>query len=358
MRHPPRLAATVQRLVAPDRAGRSAPVSLTAPEVEALTAIARAADAGLPRVTAPRAIQALARGAAGEISIPLLARIISDQAASIAARVAAAHELGLLGTADAEQALRHRIGIEQPQVLQEVLWGVGVLGGPAALRALTRIAMPADAGARRQLTWARALIAHRHAPEGDYLPAVEGHVRHADQIGDQATLTIGLQRAVATAKDRARLAGSTYGIELAPRAISVVGDHAEWTVFLNRELQFPEVVTRLRERPWIAGLIARWQLQRRAAFVKHVILATPVRDGVRLEIVRSDGERLYTGRAEVFDGAVRFTIADIDRRATTPLNLEGRLTARGVDLERIVVASPRLALRSRIATRPRVRTTA
>jgi HEAT repeat protein len=344
MGHRPQLTAAVHRLVALDRHARSPTGPLTAIQIEALTAIAR--DAVADRVSAPHAIQALARGTAAEVSIPLLSRIVSDNAAATPARVAAARELGLLGTPEAEQALRHRIGVEQPQVLQDVLWGLGALGGLAALRALARLAMPRDAAARRQLTWARALIAHRHAAEGDYLPAVEGQVRHADRIADAATLTVVLQTAAATARDRARLTGSLYGIELAPRAIGLICGGTESTVFLNRELDLSAMAARLPQRPWIAALVARWHLQRRAAIVKQVILATPTRDGVRLEIVRRDGERLYTGRAEVSDGGVRFTIADIDRQATTATNITGRLTPRGVDLERVVIARQRFAARA------------
>jgi hypothetical protein len=269
---------------------------------------------------------------AGDVSIPNLARIVSDGAADVPLRVAAARELGLVGTPDAEQALRHRIGVEPPRVLREVLKGLGAIGGPAVLRALARVAMPGDAAARRQLTWARALIAHRHAIDGTYLPAVAGRAAQRD-AADTVTLTAVLQTVAATAKDRARLTGGTYGIELAPRSIGLVCGRTASTLFFNRELDLPAGAARLGERPWIVALVARWRRRRRLASIRHVILATPARDGVRLEIVRTDGERIGTGRALAQDGSVWFSVAGIMRSTAAPIGASGWLTARRIELE-------------------------
>jgi len=267
-----------------------------------------------------------------DTSIPTLARVVSDAAAPVPARVTAARALGLLGTPDAEQALRHRIGVEPPLVLREVLKALGAIGGPAVLRALSRVAMPTDAAARRQLTWARALIAHRHAIEGTYLPALDARVRL--DAGDAATVTVALQTVAATTKDRARLTGGTYGIELAPRSVSLTWPRSASTVFFNRELDLPLGAARLAERPWIVGLVARWRRRHRLATIRHVILATPGRGGVRLEVMRTDGERVATGRVTPQDGSVRFSVVDITGSTAARTRMCGSLSARRVELDR------------------------
>lgn len=269
----------------------------------------------------------------GDLSIATLARIVSDAAASIPARVVAARQLGLAGTPDAEQALRHRIGVEPPRVLREVLKGLGAIGGPAVLRALARVAMPDDGAARRQLTWARALIAHRHAVAGTYLPIVDGRERDT-RAGDAGAPAVALQTVAATTRSRARLVGATYAIELAPRSVSLTWGRSASTLFFNRELDLPAGAARLRERPWIVGVVARWRRRRRLASVRHVILATPTRDGVRLELVRTDGERLATGRAVAQDGGVWFTLTTLPRSVAPATRICGRLTSGRIELER------------------------
>jgi hypothetical protein len=336
----------VRHLVALDYQHRLTVGRLAAAQVETLIAVARTPDAFAEGVSASRAIQALARGATGDISLPVLARIVSDNAAPPALRVVAAREIGLIGTPDAEQTLRRRIGVGDPRVLQEVLAGLGALGGPPALRTLARVAMPDDAAARRQLIFARALIAHRHAMEGDYLPAADGPVTQPQALGQPTTLTMAFKTAAATAKDRECLRGTTFGLELGPCAVGVACGLTEWTMFFNRELEPKALGPRLLERPWVVALLAQWHVQSRIAVTTHVMLTRPEGRSARLEIVRSNGERGYTGRAEPRDTDLTFALADLDQPGTAPTNVTGRITARGLTLDRVVVSGRRVAVRS------------
>jgi hypothetical protein len=341
-----RLTPRVRHLVTRDYQHRLTVGRLTPAQVETLIAVARTPDAFAEDVSASRAIQALARGATGDVSLPVLARVVSDNAAPSVTRVVAAREIGLIGTPDAEQTLRRRIGVGDPRVLQEVLAGLGALGGPPALRTLARVAMPDDDAARRQLIFARALIAHRHAIEGDYLPASDGRARPPQELGSPSALTMAFKTAAATAKDRERLRGTTFGIELGPCATDVACGHTEWTVFFNRELEPRALGLRLLERPWIVALLAQWHVQSRIAIGTHVLLARPEGRSVRLEIVRTDGERVYTGSAEPRDTDLTFTIADLDQPGAAPTTVTGRLSARGLTLDRVVVAGRRVVLRA------------
>jgi hypothetical protein len=216
--------------------------------------------------------------------------------------------------------------------------GLGAIGGPAVLRALARVAMPGDAAARQQLTWARALIAHRHAIDGTYLPVVDGRERDAP-AGDAGAPTVALQTVAATTRSLARLVGGTYAIALAPRSVSLTWGETTATLFFNRELELPAGAARLQERPWIVGIVARWRRRRRIGSIRHVMLATPTRDGVRLELVRTDGERIATGRAVAHDGSVWFTLTTLTRSAAPPSRISGWVTARRIELERATSAS-------------------
>ena len=355
---PARLTPAVHRLVALDQHHRPPIGRLSEAQVRTLTQVAIRPAAFEQRVSAPLAIRALARGAGAARAVPILARLLGARAAAPPTRIAAARELALIGTAEAERALLRRTRVEDPHVRRAVLRALGSIGGPAALRALTRMREPADPAARRRLLFARALIAHRHGLEGASLPPVEGEPRRPEQIGDRTTLTAVLESVAATAKDRERLRGSTFGIRLAPRAIRLLCGRAERTVFFNRELDPSRMAVRLRKRPWVLGLIVSWTSERRLAGVKHIILTTPEDDGVRVDIVRRDGRRTYTGRATVDGGTLQFTITDTERPATAPAYVTGHLTARGIVLDRVAVSGRRIGVRPTVALLPPTRSRA
>ncbi len=358
MRRPSRLTAAVYRLVALDLHHPPSIGRLTAAQIGLLTQVARTPEAFKERVTAPLAIKALARGAKSDAGIPVLARIVGEQSASIPARITAARELGLLAKPDAERALLRHAGVEHPRVQQAVFRALGAIGSPAAFRSLARLPEPADAATRRQLAYARVLIAYRHGLKGASLAPIEGKLRRPEQVGDRTTLTSTLATTAATAKDRQRLAGSVYGIDLAPRAAKLVCGRTEWTVFFNRDVEPSRLALRLRERAWVLGLMAGWHGERQMAIVKHVILTTPDGSGARVDIVRRDGERIYTGRATTDDAKVRFTIIDVDRPATAPTYVDGHVTARGIELEQVVVSARRVGVRPTVAMIPHVRSDA
>jgi hypothetical protein len=335
------LPTAVHRLVALDQYHRPVIRRLTPTQVEALTRVARTPHTFDEPVSAQLAVRALARGAKATSE---LARIARDEKASVTARVTAARELGLLATPDAEKALRRSVHDPHPRVQQAVFWALGAQGGPSTLRLLTETPEPRDTAARRQLLFARTLIAHRHGLDTAHLPPIESEMRRPEQVGDQAKPTISLQAAAATAKDRKRLSGSTYGIALAQRALAVVCGKT-WTVFFNRETDHARMAERLDERPWVLGLVAGWHGGRKLAIVKHLILTTPHASGINVDIVRRDGERIYTGNASVDGNVATLTIADFDRPATMPTFISIRVSSRGLTVERAAVSSKRVGVR-------------
>ena len=209
-------------------------------------------------MSAPRAIQTLARGAKPEVAIPVLTQIVGDHDAPTTHRVVAARELGGIATAEAELALARRVSAPDPRVQEAVLKALGTFAGPGTRRQPAALTEVKDPGVRRQLTLARALISHRHGLDGPFLQTVIGKIRKPEEIEQKTTLTMSLKSERATATDRARLTGSTYGIELAPRAAALTCGRLQWTIFFNRELAPGTMAERLFARPWIAALMGRW----------------------------------------------------------------------------------------------------
>lgn len=342
------LSPVVHRLVAPDRLHRPVIERLTPAQIAELKRVATAPESFDEPVRAELAVQALARGAK---AVAVLGALVRDGKVKDTVRVTAARELGLLGTPATEKALRRAVGDENPRVQQAVFRALGTHAGPSTLRILTDAPEPQDASARRQLAFARTLIAHRHGLDTAHLRPVESGLRRPEQVGHQSEVNISLQRAAATAKDRKLLLGSTYGIELAARDAEVVCGRT-WTVFLNRETDYTGMAERVHERPWILGLMAHWHRGRSFAIVKHVILTTPQNGRVLVDIVRSDGERIYTGSAESEGSAVIMTLTDVDRPATVPTFILVRISRRGIDVERAAVSSKRVGVRPSVALLP------
>jgi hypothetical protein len=345
MSTPHRLTPKILDLVATDRVDRPPVGRLTTAQTEVLAEVARKPQAFAERVSAPRAIHALARGAGVEVSIPVLDEIVSDPAAAASSRVVAARELGLIATPEVERALVRRTGVSDPRVQQAVFAGLGSFGGSEALRQLASLQEPDDPAARRQLALARALIAHRLGLDGPFLPAAGGKARRPEELEQRAAVTLQLKAEQATATDRERLVGSTYGIALAERAAALKCGRMEWTVFFNHELD-PATLGRLFERPWIAALMGRWYLKDKALTAQHLVLSRPEGSVALIDVVRTDGERMYTGRAEADGTDVRFSLADVDRPGTAPTNVIGRMSSRGIELEGVVASIKRTGVRS------------
>lgn len=145
----------------------------------------------------------------------------------------------------------------------------------------------------------------------------------------------------ATADERARLHGPTYGISLAERGLALRCGRNEWTVLLNDQLgpSFRALVG-LADRPWIAALVAlRYPVDLRAT-TQYVVLARPEAGGAHLDVVRADGEVVYTGGSSTGRAMTSFSISEVDRPAAAPVRLAGRFSAKGIDLE-LARAAPR-----------------
>ena len=344
----------LRRLLSADARARSAVEALTPEELTALTAAARSNREPADGLASHRAIGLLALAARPEVAMPVLVAIAQDRSARATNRVAALNGLAQLASPDAQTALVAHARDAEPRVQIAALAALGQFADRSALSALDAVDGQDDA-TRRQLALTRALIAHREGLDGPFLPERQGQRRDAVAATRMSTLTLAMKSAEATAADLAKLTGPTFGVQPAARGYDLQCGRARWTVFGNAELG-PAITAnpRLFERPWILALAARWQPPGLGAAVQYLVLSRPAGRGVRLDVVRSDGEVVYTGTAEAAGVglALSFTIADVDRPATAPTTFSGVLDANDVRLDVAILHDQRVGTRRTQPTRP------
>jgi HEAT repeat protein len=338
----PVLTPKVLGLVATDRLSRPPVGRLTAAQAEQLIAVARREQAFDVQVSPARALGALAAGASPDVAVPVLEAVLADGKAPRTDRVAAARGLGTIGTPEAERALLERVRVRAPRVQQDVFAALGLIGSPEAARVLGDLPPPADHAARQQLDFARALIAHRHGLPGPFMTEARGVERTPGRAKQMAPLTLKLGTARATAAALDRLRGPTYGVEFAERALSLTCGPAEWTIFRNREA----TPSALLDRPWIAAVLAQALPRREAITTRFVLLTRPTGKQAHIDVVRADGEIVYTGTARPAGSAIAFSVFDVERRGTAPLTVKGRLTGTGVNVDTAVVFAARTGVQA------------
>lgn len=336
---PVRLTPKLRELVAADRLGRPPVGRLTAAQAELLALVARGKRELDEQVSAPRALAALATGRP-ESALPVLEAVLADPDAPRPDRVAAARGLGVVATPEAETLLLQSARDRDPRVQQAVFAALGWFGGPAVARELGKI-RPADAHARRQLELARALAVHRHGLDGPFLSEAPAARTRLTGRSKTTELSLRAKTPKATATDLGKVQGPLFGIAVAPRGYALECGEKEWTVFVNKGLDPSSgELARLRDRPWIAAVLCWWYPVRTIATTQYVLLTRPADDGAHIDVVRSDGEIVYTGTAESLAATTAFSIAEVERAGTAPVRMAGRLTSKGVELE-VALAGPR-----------------
>jgi len=346
----PRLSPKVRELVATDRLARPPVGRLSGVQAGQLAAVAQRRQAFELAVSPARAIRALAEGAKADVAIPVLEVILADRKAPLPDRVAAARGLGHVATPAAEHALLSQMRAGEPRVQQEVVAALGRFAGASAGRKLGKLEAPSDLATYRQWVFARALIAHRLGLDGPFLAEKLFVERSHGRPEQMATFMARTRTAKATTTARAKLRGEQYGIGFADRCHSIECGPAKWEIFINGELTRSSTgLEKLFERPWLAGVLAQWLPQEEALQSRFVILARPSGSAVRLDVVRADGEVVYTGTAGRSGSAIGFRVSDVVRAGTAPLNVTGRLTPSGIEIDRATVFASRVAGRRALA---------
>jgi hypothetical protein len=338
--HEQSLTPGLRRLLAPD--ALVGPVgSLAATEMDMLLAVARGDPGFSAAISRHQAIAALPAFAPAQVALAILDQVSGNRSTRRTDRVTAVRGLGRMATPAAQDLLLDRIVDADPRVQQAAFAALGHFADPSALAVLERVTA-ADAASEQQLALTQALIAHRYGLAGPFLGDT---LPRTGTAPDRTTpVTLALKSVEATTADLSRFRGSMYGIQLAERAFDLRCGRAEWTIFCNRSLGSAlTAASQLLERPCIAALIARWLPPGIAATTQYVVLSRPIGRSVKIDVVRADGDVMYTGAAEPAGPELSFAITDVDRPGTAPTDLAGRLGANGVRLEVALVSDARIA---------------
>ncbi|MFI5956389.1 hypothetical protein [Cryptosporangium sp. NPDC051539] len=287
------------------------------------------------------ALATLAAAVPPDAGVPVLSGVLADRAATQTDRAAAARGLARLGGVAAQQALLRQAGEPNPRLQQEVLAALGVVADAAAGSVLARLPLPDDPAARRQLAFTRALVTHRHAQVGPFLPAAPARTGPFTIPGEQTAVTIAPADTSAIARDD-RLRGTTYGIAPADRGYALRCGTTNWTILPNAQLDTNLATARLFDRPWIAAVLAQQLPANKRSMVRLVVLTRPLGDGLHFDVVRSDGQVAYVGEAHRQGDGNAFTLTDSPRPGSAPTQLSGRVTPAGVELTTIVASAVRV----------------
>lgn len=322
-------------LLAVDRNPRSelAADKLTASQIASLKEIVERKITLQGPFSMAKAVTALARAEKSADVSRILGEFVADESVAANERAIAAVNLRLVPGPEAQKWLIANLRADDPAVQRQVIKSLGALGDEEALRALEEVPDPEQEAVKKQLAFAKALIAHRMGLPGDYLPFRPGVVREAGLDDKLVKLTLRPLSGRTIRSHRRRLLGTTYGIELGNRGFQLRAGKARWTVFLPQELGGGLGLLGLFDRKWIAALLARWDPRTKLAAVQYVVLTSPSRGGTEIMVVRTDGEVFYTGRATPTRGILKFDMRDVARSGTAPTNVQGRLNRDGVALD-------------------------
>lgn len=302
----------------------------------------------LPKhIRLPKAMTLLAQAEHSAEVVALLGSVLGRRSLDPISRAVAASLLNRMPREEAELVLMANIGAEDPLVLSHVIQSLGCIGHAQALTHLESIGAPREPYVQKQLALSKALIMHRLNLPGDPLPFREGEKR-TPQPGDEL-LGVSFHRmpVASVQKCRQHLRGCTY--EIAPSdtlGLEFIAGNARWILFCNREMEAAGFPHTLLMRKWIFGLFTIENKRARSLNTQHIVLTKPSEKGVDIQVVRTDGEVYYTGRASGAGDTITFSLRDVNRPGTAPTTFEGRLSPGGVAFDTRVAFSKRVGKRT------------
>lgn len=333
---PPR----VSELISP---GRKLPVDvgsqrkLTANQLDALRSVVNRQVIAKTPISMIHAVTALAAFDPSEDTAGNLADLVVNEWEAQPDRATAAIALRRIPAEASEPALIRALSVSEPVLLQRVVQSLGAVAGPGALPKLEKLATDGPAALTQQIAFAKELIASRAGIDVEYRPDVRGVARKPGKDDAVLPMTMRKLRKSTVEKQLSRVVDTRYGIEIGSWAFNVTAGNARWTLFMNEQLQEAGGFGALFERPWLVGILPRWDHQTDTAAVQHVIVSRPNGRTASVRVIRTDGEVVYTGPVKRVRDLMKFSIRDVARRGTAPTNVHGRLTPTGLEIE---MASP------------------
>lgn len=336
----------IRALVSRDHHARPPVGRLTEAHIAALEAVAAGRVTPGEDVSAPQAISALAEGAP-ESALPVAVAVLQDDGRPRPDQISAARALGSIGSAKAETAILKLLPSAEPRVQQELLASLGRFASSRAGEALERLTVGDDDATKRQLDFARALIAHRHGIDGPFLREVPVADEPEGQGKQRAKVSLTAKTPAGTTADLRRMAGPVYGIEIAQRGLGLTCGPTDLTVFLNAALgPTADDLAPLFSKPFLAGVIAERYPTGERLSTRLVVLTRPVKQEVHLDLARADGVVAYVGTVTRTGEGLSFIIRDAERAGRAPTHLAGTVTSRGVNLTTAISLTERSGVRA------------
>ncbi|TDL90784.1 HEAT repeat domain-containing protein [Meridianimarinicoccus aquatilis] len=270
-----------------------------------------------------RALAALARSAPLQRdTADILGRLLVDETADPSERLAAASYLGALSTDMAERPLIAALRQARGPFRSRVLKSLAQVGSASAFR-LLRDLEPENAAEARQLALATAAIA----------------AREPGLVSPDYGKAFGLEWAEAKAEplDRKSLAAVHAGLSgplfsMAPSAKLGLGytcGKTRFTLLLNDSLDQNDIPKAVMAREWIAasmvtqaGNAAHWTL-------RWLVLTQPVADGLRMVLLRPNGDAMFEGMAQPGKDGMNFHLRDTGLERI-PTQIDGRILRNGL----------------------------
>lgn len=262
-----------------------------------------------------RAINALTRSERSVEAGEILAGILSNTEEPAEVRVVAAINLTLMPAEISEKALLRNLTSENEFVREGVIKSLGRIGTAEGLDRLQALPVPEDEYNQRQLAFAQMVIGMR---SGASVPDVSGllGIRWTSH-NMRAIEGRSFQESIDS------IWGSTYGIALNPEiGFEVSCGRMSHLLFLNAEIKRGALVSSVRSRVMIAGVIALREEGVKHSSIRYLLLTIPSEGGVDVIIVRTNGQVAYAGEARSDGEVLRLGMRDVGLERT-PTEIEG-----------------------------------
>ena len=262
-----------------------------------------------------RAINTLTRSERSAETTEILAGILSSADEPTEVRVTAARNIALMPLDICEKALLRNLTDRDKFVREEVIRSLSRIGTTEALRRLQELPVPDNEYHQRQLSFAKLSIGIRSDTEETDISGILG-IRWASH-------RVKPIEGKAVKEDIDSIWGSPYGITLNPDlGFDVHCGRLRHLLFLNAEIKRGALVSSVRSRAMIAGVVALQEEDVKYSTIRYLLLTVPSETGIDAIIARTNGEVAYTGEAR-FDGEVlRLEMRDVGLERT-PTEIEG-----------------------------------
>lgn len=320
------LSAALQRAIAADRGDCFVDLPELPPDdVADLKKILRGEGIPTLPVDRERAVAALARSERSDEASAILARIVSSREEARRVRAAAASHLSVMPPLAAEQGLLANLTSDDDAVRVEVIKSLGKIGSVASLDRLEALPSPDRDAERKELAFAKLLIAlrggARPAGEAGTTPGVRWTTHTARMIEGRE-----VQESIRAIR------GSTFGFALNPdMGLELPCGRTTHGIFLNEVLRRGALLDTLRTRSMIAGLVALKEEGTRHLTVRYLVLTSPTDAGVTVSVARTSGEVVFAGDARREGDALRLTMRDMGVERT-PTEITGLARSDRVEL--------------------------